>query len=200
MKSTAFLLQFVLLFGSASAQFSYGFRAGLNFSTETVGSSDYSTSALTAFNGGVFAAHPIAGSFAARIELSYSGEGTREEYKPTATRGKIQRGFLRVPVLLEYRIGQGIYIETGPQVGFLLSSKENFDGTVTDIKQYYSAANLGWCLGAGYRLDGLLKGLGVNLRYARGLTRLNKEDIAGKSLTSSVLSAGLFYTLPFPGR
>lgn len=189
------MILFVIFFAAARAQFTYGFKGGLNSSAESVGSSDYSTSERIGFNGGVFAAHPVAGAFAARAELFYSAEGTREKYKPTGATGEIKRGFLRLPLLVQYRIGSGIYVETGPQVGLLLSSKEDFDGVVMNIKQYYSAANLGWCFGAGARLDELLKGSGVNVRYAPGLTRLNKEAIAGKSLTSSVWSVGLFYTL-----
>ncbi len=196
MKCILFLIAAVGFFPAVRAQLSYGIKAGLNFSTESVGSNDYSTSAQTGFNGGIFARWLFVPSFAARVEVFYSGEGTREEYKPTGTEGNINRGFLRVPVLVQYNIGAGIYAETGPQVGFLLSSKEKFDGMVTNIKQYYSAVNLGWCFGIGYRLDGLVKGLEVNARYAPGLTRLNKEDIAGKSLSSSVLSTGLFYTMP----
>ena len=199
----SFLLEVVLLAGLSTqvqAQFSYGIKAGVNFSRETAGSHEYSTRTRIGFNAGIFAGHPIGGSFAARVECFYSEEGTREEYTPTGTEGVITRGFLRVPVLLQYALGAGTYVETGPAPGFLLSSKENFNGTVTDIKPYYSAMDLSWCFGAGCRLDRLLKGLELNARFAPRLTRLNKTAIAGGSLTPLLGSLGLLYAIPSGNR
>ncbi len=180
---------------AAKAQLSYGLKAGVNVAEEHFSSDQFTTSSHLAFNGGAFLNYQTKIPVSLQLELFYSSEGTKETSKSSGTKGTIREGYLNIPLLAQYKTPFGVYVETGPQLGFLLTSKEDF-GTTTndDIKKYYNSTDFSWCFGAGYELlTGPAKGLGLNVRYAPGLTTINKEAVGGGKLKNNVLSIDLTY-------
>ena len=181
---------------SAKAQLSVGARAGVNFATEP---------ALNLYH--VFLARPYAGlygqyqfgiPFSIQLGANYSGEGANYKDLSTGDTYQVRHSFFTIPLLAQYKFHFGGYIEAGPQLGLLLSAKERANSDAfTDTKQYYKGTDVAVLGGIGYEFKGkTLSGFGLNARYYRGLTALNKTPVdGGEDVKSRVLSVGLTYRL-----
>ncbi len=179
----------------ANAQFSFGARVGANLATEPAVGLYHQTLARPYF--GIFSNYQFSGPIAFHLGLNYSGEGANYKDLGTDETFKIRHSFLTIPFLIQYRFGFGGYIEAGPQFGILLSAKEKYnDEESVDAKSYYKGTDFSAGVGLGYDLQkGALKGLGINVRYMRGLTNINKTDVGDNTdIKSRVLSIGLAYT------
>ncbi len=182
-------------FSEASAQFSLGLKAGLNFANLAVSNTtEYSDGTTTQFYGGIFANYKMKQPFRVQIEINYSAEGENGSIKQYNEKDNIRSAFINIPVQFQYVTKFGLYAETGPQIGFLLSIKEAVDkDPYHSIKEYYKSTDFSWDFGLGYILPKYVPGLGINVRYALGLGAINNESIAGNSLKSRVFSIGLLY-------
>ena len=179
-----------------SAQLAFGARAGANLATEPAQGLYHQFLARPYF--GIFANYKFKIPVALQVGVNYSGEGANYKDLGTDETFKIRHSFLTIPVLVQYRFGFGGYIEAGPQFGLLLSAREKYnDEASTDAKQYYKGTDVSAGIGLGYDLGkGGLQGLGFNVRYMRGLTKLNKTDVGDNSdIKSRVLSIGVTYTI-----
>lgn len=196
MKKLIILSALSIVFCSAKAQLSFGPKAGLNIAHVTVEkSSGYSYSSITRLYGGVFGNYKLSDMFAAQIELLYSGEGEKgKDHNNNDSADNIKISYFNIPILFQYKSPIGVYAETGPQVGFLLSIKEKYgDEASENIKQYYKGVNFSWAFGLGYKLEKYVPGLGINARYTLGLGAINKTVVNAGSLKTRAFSFGLFY-------
>jgi len=100
--------------------------------------------------------------------------------------------YLNVPVLAKFQSESGFFGETGPQVGFLLSSNVKSQGVSVDFKNYTQSIDFSWAFGVGYKLQDM--GLGFDVRYNLGLTNMvkNETDVTYKN---SVFQFGVFYLI-----
>ena len=183
----------ILAFSGLSAQVQFGIKAGLNisslsFSNGVLGDGE-SKSSLTSFNGGLFASLPIAESLFVQPEINYSGQGT--SVSGPGESGSLNYDYLNVPVLIKYSHESGLFAETGPQAGFLLSAKGKSNGTSYDVKDGTQSFDFSWALGLGYKLKDL--GLGIDVRYNLGLTNTFKDAPDGYSAKNGVFQIDLFY-------
>lgn len=188
------------LVATANAQtFAFGVKAGANFANVS-GSGVSGTNTLIGFNGGVFFHLPLAHGLSLQPELSYSGEGFKQSVSGTDI--TIAENYLTIPVLLKYRFPMGLFIETGPQVGFLLSAKGKSGGTSVDEKQYFNSSDFDWAVGAGFHIP--TTHLAVDARYAFGLSNIANDNASTGStgtVKNGVFQIDLMYTLfSAPGR
>ncbi|MFT3677712.1 MAG: porin family protein [Chitinophagaceae bacterium] len=192
-----FALVLLLTTVAAGAQLSYGPRAGINIAKIKFSNDQFKTKSLIGFSIGGFANYRLSPSLAIQAEVFYSGEGTKEERSSSSTKGTIRKGYLQVPVLAQYTIGKGVFVEAGPQIGFLMSSKEKYGGQKEDIKKYYNSTDLRLPVGVGYIFpESVCKGLRADLRYSFSFSKVNKVSVGGGELKNQVLGIGFFYTLP----
>lgn len=104
--------------------------------------------------------------------------------------------YISVPVMAKYYIIERLSIEAGPQIGFLVSAKRDYDYTESedgeDIKDGYNTIDFGLNFGAGYKLD---NGLNFSARYNLGLVNISKYAPDGYSTLNNVfqLSVGYFF-------
>ena len=92
----------------------------------------------------------------------------------------------------------GVFLETGPQAGYLVQAKQDGPGTTKmDNKSSFDKFDLSWGAGLGY----LSKvGLGIGARYNFGLTNTvedgggNNSSNNGPELKNSVIQVGLSWT------
>ncbi len=177
---------------TASAQIHFGVGGGINFANQvfkpTPPAGSFTT--ITSFNAGIFVGIPIMKNLTLQPEIMYSGEGTRQPEEDGDTI-KNHFNYINVPVLLKYTSSFGVFAEIGPQIGFVVSAKQNdqTNGSTSDIKSYYNTTDFSAVFGVGYIAP---FHLGVDFRYNLGFLNLIKA--AGQySLKNSVYQITLFY-------
>ena len=195
-KSIILFIVIAVAMATAKAQFSFGPKAGLNISKEKYSNTAvYSTSSHNFFTAGAFANYRFKNRFAGETGVFYSAEGTAESYKSnnTTVTGVVTIKRINVPLLLQYYTVAGLYLETGPQIGFMLSAKGDYTNGQYDFKKYTRSTFMSWCIGAGYKLSKGVPGFGINASYAAGLSRIDKGTVSAGKITGSTFSIKLFY-------
>jgi len=182
-----YIVLLTLLFGSltVSAQHvhpHFGVKGGLNIANLNL-ESDADLSSKASFYLGALAHLHISQHFAIQPELMYSGQGA----KYGETDDKINLNYINLPILAQYMTGSGFRLQTGPQVGALVSAKVKDDGNSTDIKDEYKKIDFSWVFGASYVSN---SGLGIDARYNLGLSNINDGD---SKIQNRVFQVGLFY-------
>ncbi|WP_343587301.1 porin family protein [Flavobacterium sp.] len=172
----------VLAFVNVNAQkIQFGAKAGLNFSTVS-GDDTNGIDYVTSFNFGVLSEIPISEKFSFQPEIMYSGQGYSFGDDTVAL------NYLNIPLMGKYYITKGLSIEAGPQVGFLLSAKNES----TNVKDSFNTVDFGVNFGVGYKLD---NGLNFGVRYNLGLTDINNvEGSSSKNKNAAFqVSVGYFF-------
>ncbi|PTT26322.1 PorT family protein [Chryseobacterium sp. HMWF028] len=167
---------------ASSSPVRFGLKAGLNISS--ISNSDLNSKA--GFYGGVFANIPVAQDFSVQPEVLYSGMGGKAK---SNNDGKINMDYIAVPVMLQYNLIPNLYVEAGPQFGFLVSAKAKSNGVSVDIKDNVKTFDFGIGLGAGYYFT---QNIGVNVRYTAGLSDVPKNNTDDAS-RNGVFQVGLAY-------
>lgn len=200
-----------------SQEVSFGAKAGVNFADIT-GDESESFDGRTSFHFGAMAEIPISGKLYFQPELIFSDQGsdykesdtyTDAEYTITETaEGEIRLGYLNVPLMAKYYVYEGLSVEVGPQFGFLLSAKNEYNYTYSetfiegsftdsesgedDIKDDVKGIDVGVNVGLGYKLE---NGLNFGARYNLGLTDANDnaEYLGDASYKNSVIQISIGY-------
>jgi hypothetical protein len=192
MQRQILILPFVFLFFCSAIEaqsiFSFGVKAGANFSTFTGEGADGSDALIAPHGGGLvnFAATNAEGFFkyVVQAEILYSMQGVKSGNDKTTL------SYINVPIMVQrYIDASGFYIETGPQAGFLIGAKQKVDGSKTDIKSELKTFDFSVNFGLGYRFN---QGIGIGARYGLEITPINKSG-SGHDFKNAVISAGLFY-------
>jgi hypothetical protein len=177
------------VFATANAQIQFGVKAGANLASLN-GSGVTGAKTKLDFNAGILASIKVPGSFSIQPEVIYSGQGA----KLTSFNGleeKVNLGYINVPVLLKYHFPLGLFAETGPQFGFLLSAKSKIGSTSADYKSYVNSTDFSWAFGVGYMIP-IVK-LGVDARYNLGITDAAKNSSTTGSFKNNIFQVGVFY-------
>lgn len=193
----------VLGLSQSDAQVNFGVKAGPQLSN-LVGNDDVDASTKFGFHAGAYANIRISEQFAFQPELLYSMQGaesetTYEEFGITyRDEDKIQLSYINVPLMMKWYAYDGLNFEFGPQIGFNVAAKAKGESTVTNgdgsITTSYDediddieTVDFGLNIGAGYELP---MGLNFGIRYALGLTEIQKDS----DLKNSVISLGIGYS------
>ncbi len=175
---TATLLSAVLL----RAQETYfGIKGGLNLaSIEAEGESDYDSKAGIHF-GGLAHIH-ITRHFAIQPELVYSQQGGEDgDFR-------LKLGYINVPVMFQYMSNEGFRLQTGPQLGFLVSAETEQGDIEVDVDDVLETVDFSWSFGAGYQFR---SGVGIDARYNLALTDIHEANSV--EYKNRVFQVGLFY-------
>jgi hypothetical protein len=193
MKKLLFFTAIVLFgFTYVSAQdVNFGAKAGVNFATITGDDVD-SFSSRTAFHLGFVAEIGITETFSFQPELLYSAQGS--DYDEDGFEGTVEVDYLNVPLMAKFYVAEGFSLEAGPQVGFLLSAKDVYDGGEDDWKDITKGIDFGLNFGVGYKLE---SGLNFGARYNLGLSDVNDDpdSLGDSAYKNSVIQAyvGFFF-------
>jgi hypothetical protein len=109
------------------------------------------------------------------------------KYKLNDDKMVYELDYINVPVLFQYN-SSGFYGETGPQIGFLISSRISDGDVSANIKGSTKRAAFSWTVGFGYRLS---SGIGIGARYNIGLSNIVDED--NTDLKNSGFHIGISY-------
>ncbi|MBS2210348.1 PorT family protein [Carboxylicivirga mesophila] len=174
MKKILMIVAVMAFVASASAQTTFGVKAGVNFASLSDDFSDMDSKMGLAV--GAFAKFELSEKFAFQPELLFSAQGAKLE--EGGAEMKIKANYLNLPLMGKYYLAEGFSLQAGPQIGFLMSAnaeltgagEENFD---EDIKDEMKGIDFGLNFGAGYELE---NGLGFDARYNLGLSNIIDSD------------------------
>lgn len=199
MKRIFFLSLFTAAAFIGQAQIKFGIKAGANFSKFSGPDAKLGNASpkfKPGFAGGGLVNIGITEMFSVQPEVLYSMEGSI--YKEGGNKLIFKTDYINVPVLVQYNSPIGIYAETGPQVGFLMSAKMSDGSNSMDAKESFKKINFSWGFGAGYKLS---NGLGIGARYNLGLSNIAANDNGGDgepgetgNIKLGGFHIGLFYT------
>jgi hypothetical protein len=178
----------------ASAQIQFGVKAGLNLANIRVKDDPTSSYSFKPdFHVGVLASVPLMDNLYLQPEVMYSGEGSKAKFDDgngDSGTGTLGLGFIRVPILVQYRLPMGFFAEIGPELGFLLRLKaketENGVTTTSTDKSYYKSIDFGAAIGIGYLSS---MNIGVDARFNYGLLNIAKSG----NLKTETIQIGVFY-------
>ncbi|WAC03840.1 porin family protein [Lacinutrix neustonica] len=123
----------------------------------------------------------------------YSAQGAASEYtedffgQEIKYETKTKLDYLNLPIMAKYYVAEGLSIEAGPQVGFLISAKSEVEATSEgesasdegDVKDSFKSIDFGAGVGLGYKLE---SGLNFSARYNLGLANI-AEDVEGQDFS-----------------
>ncbi len=191
------ILLFVAVLGtvalaSAQTEFSFGVKGGLDMANQTNGGQDarYKFS----FYAGGFAEWRFGSLFALSPELYYSRQGFtfKTDYLGDELRVRQRNNYLNLPILAKFYVTDGLSLDVGPQVGYMLSSKirGEADGesmtedTMEDMNKVDCSIAMGFT--ANFAENFLF-----SLRFNLGVTDVLKKDVGNTQ--NRVLLVGLGY-------
>lgn len=200
----------IAAFGFSQAQeVKYGAKAGLNLATLN-GDVEDAKSLIGAHLGG-FVEIKINEKFSFQPELLYSIQGAKSEeilwndgFTVEKINNKFKLGYMNIPLMLKYHVKQGFFVEFGPQVGFLISAKNDYDYTEyyvsdgevyisesdsEDIKDKFKSIDFGMNFGLGYNFT---DNVSAGIRYNLGLSNI-LEDSGDFEAQNSVFQLSLGY-------
>lgn len=184
----------------------FGLRAGVNLASLEVdddnnATPDFDNNSKTSFHAGVFVNIPVGGNFRIQPELSYSGQGSKIKGSlitspSTQESYELDYHYIAVPVMAQIQTNGGFFVEAGPQVGFLISARqERNTGAEADLEDFLRKTDFAVAGGLGYLTR---IGLGLNARYVHGLSNVYNNDASGGQLrdaeiSNRVIQLGLTY-------
>ena len=175
---------------TANAQIKLGIKGGADFSTIT---GDYfgTNKTLVGFNAGAIVSLPLFSKFTLQPELVYSNEGALTTQANVET--TLANNYMNLPILFKYNNPTGIFVETGPQMGFLSNAKLKFSNDfLEDEKPNFTRTDYSWVFGVGYLIKDA--NLGIDARYNLGLRNFVNVSYYGNGYaTNNVIQVGLFF-------
>jgi hypothetical protein len=159
----------------------FGIKAGYNSSSVQISDgADYEGKSGLHI-GGLAHIH-ITSHFAVQPELVFTMQGGE------TTNSKLKMNYLNIPVLGQYMVNDGFRLQTGPQIGFLVSAEQKIGNIEVDVDDTFSSVDFSWAFGAGYIFS---SGFGIDARYNLGLS--NVSDDSDFEAKNRVFQVGVFY-------
>lgn len=167
MKQIFLALAIALVGTTGFSQATLELKAGINAAT-IKGKDVTGYKAKTGLYLGGLAHIPLSTSIGIQPEIYYSADGAKWKDEDAKT----ILHYLKIPALVRYNAG-GFNAVTGPQLGFLLSAKDEEEKETTDIKEYLKKSDFSWAFGVGYSVSPLWS---LNARYNLGLSKFYEEE------------------------
>jgi len=150
----------------------YGIKAGPNIANIYGDDVDNAESKIGVLFGG-YAEFQAFDTFSIQPELLYSAQGAKYT-ESDGFDGKFKLDYLNIPIMGKFYVSDGFFLEAGPQIGFLLSAKDEYESPglsgEDDIKEFFKGTDFAANLGLGYQLEG---GLNFGARYSVGVSNIN---------------------------
>jgi hypothetical protein len=170
------VLFFVQMSYAQSVQF--GIKAGANYANVT--GSKINTNAIVNYHAGIVAKIGLTKGLSFQPELLYTTQGA--SYETALADYKNELGYIVVPAMLQIHLSKSITLDMGPQVGFLLNEKNNFDFQKSNT--FDASANAGLGLK-------ITNSIFAQARYCVGLTKLQPNSDIKNNVVQ--LSLGILF-------
>ncbi|WP_396149661.1 porin family protein [Flavobacterium sp.] len=172
---------FVVLFlvqMSYAQSVQFGIKAGANYANVT--GSKINTNAIVNYHAGIVAKIGLTKGLSFQPELLYTTQGA--SYETALADYKNELGYIVIPAMLQIHLSKSITLDMGPQVGFLLNEKNNFD--VQKSNTFDASANAGLGLK-------ITNSIFAQARYCVGLTKLQPNSDIKNNVVQ--LSLGILF-------
>lgn len=174
-----------VLLGSLAAfaqETHFGVKAGLNVASTNVSPGADYNSKVGLHVGGLAHIH-LSKNFALQPELVFSMQGgDRTDER------KLKLNYINIPLLVQYMTDNGFRLQTGPQLGLLVSAKTELNNVEVNWKDNFNTTDFSWTFGAGYLFPG---GFGLDARYNLGISDV--WEASDGEIKNSVFQFGVFY-------
>ena len=180
MKKLSLIIAIVSIGLLSHAQF--GVKGGLNVSTWR-GDDAGDAKSLVGFYAGAYYNVGISSQFSFQPEVVFSAEGAKDDTNDET----VKTNYINITPFVRFN-SSGFFVGTGPQLGILLSAKDESGGVSVDIKDALKSINFSWALMTGYEMP---SGFGFYVRYNLGLTSI--ADDADIDVKTGVFQVGLRY-------
>jgi len=170
------VLFFIQMSYAQSVQF--GIKAGANYANVT--GSKINTNAIINYHAGIVAKIGLIKGLSFQPELLYTTQGA--SYETALADYKNELGYIVIPAMLQIHLSKSITLDMGPQVGFLLNEKNNFD--VQKYNTFDASANAGLGLK-------ITNSIFAQARYCVGLTKLQPNSDIKNNVVQ--LSLGILF-------
>lgn len=167
----------------------FGIKGGANYSNFT--NTSFDTEGLLGYHGGLIVNLKLTGKLSIQEEFLFSTQGAKVKNGFTVKDNDLKLSYLSVPILLKYHSNIGLYGEIGGQANMLIEDAKN-----TGYKDFADKIDAGAVAGLGYQFKiGMLKGLGIGVRYYYGLKDVGKFDASSikPDFKNSVAQGSIFY-------
>ncbi|MDZ7755926.1 porin family protein [Rhodohalobacter sp.] len=124
-----------------------------------------------------------------QTELIYSPQGV----KLRSENSLIRLDHVNVPILFQYKFDNDILVQAGPQLGFLMNAWADQDAATYDLKNRFRKVDLSLSAGLSYPL--MSNGLGIDIRYNLGLSKISTDSFYRSR--NRGLKISLFYLFDF---
>jgi len=157
-------------FANAQIRVQPGIKGGVSFSQVTNLKGDERVTG----HGGIFLNTMLNDRWSIQPELLYSAQGQKFKDE-NSSKNVLALDYLQLPVMLQYSPVSKVYLEAGPQVGFLVNAKIEGpnDANKADVKDNYKKADFGVNVGLGVNAT---KNIGIYGRYNFGIMDVTKSD------------------------
>lgn len=180
-------LAIIFTISTANAQtFNFGAKAGLNLYNISSDAPNYDSDSKIGFHVGLLSHLHLSDQWGLQLEAIYSAQGAKNTVGGVDF--KTNLSYINVPLLLQYFFDNGFRIQAGPQLGLLISAKDQDD---VSFKDNVNSIDLGLSLGASY--VHVPSGFGVDARYNLGLSDINNNDATTFTLKNNGFQVGVFY-------
>lgn len=150
-----------------------GVKAGGSVASFT-GDQSQNTRSVYGGHAGVFASLALNRPFTLQPEILYSMKGNMGQASISDATERL--AYLDIPVALRANLSD-LFVEAGPQVGFLLAAKSTNAGESVSVRKERRDVDLGYLIGVGYQP--VKGGLGIGGRYNAGFLSVFKDPLDG---------------------
>jgi hypothetical protein len=148
-----------------------GIKGGYNLAAVSF-DGEGTTEQRHSFHIGVYGEQFISEGFAIQPELMYSQQGYVIKNSSGTFTQKLN--YINLPFMLKAYPSKNLFFEAGPQIGFAITNKEEYEGFFSS-SQEYKPNNFDWGVnfGGGLKTD---SGISLGVRYHLGLGDLYDKD------------------------
>lgn len=150
-----------------------GIKGGYNLAAASF-DGDGETGQRHAFHIGFYSESFVSESIAFQIEILYSQQGYELQDNSGTFTQKLD--YINLPLLLKIYPTENFFLEAGPQIGFAISHKEEFDDSfgLFDTSQEFDPQSFDWGVnfGGGFKTN---SGVSIGVRYHLGLGDIYDE-------------------------
>lgn len=165
----------------------FGAKGGLNISNFAGDDADDFKSKV-GFHFGAIVEIPVSDVFAVQPELIFSTQGSQftledfDGFESFTFDTTFKLSYLNLPIMAKYYVAEGLSLQVGPQLGFLLDAKVKVEVEGTEVeddaKEAFKGVDFGLNFGLGYQLEA---GVFFDARYNLGLSNIadgeGSEDV-----------------------